>query len=294
MRELYISEPNIVKFTTSVQGRPTRPEAKPTAEFFAGPDVDKLTKVANTPSISEIDNGEYEVMIPQSFLIGQRLGQVRFAYELQDFGEFFTNRTFDIVRRLVDFEELNDVLGKQFAIDYNTFTFVETDVRKVIETFCNQRFNSWRGRQIVTGSGGHISLPQPIELLEGVSVGSRLVPGYGRTEPGFVITDEGHSIYNPDRTETVTFLHGREAPVDYVIDGVWGYSSIPSGIHQAALELAKGFLCDDIEYRRRYIKTISAGDTRIEFHNNAYNGSSGNPIADAMLEPYRNFIMGAI
>lgn len=293
MRELYSSEPNIVKFTTSVQGRPTRPQARPNAELHVGSEIDKLVKVHDL-NVDEVDNGEYEISIPQRFLVDQRVGQVRFSYDLQDFGPFFTNRTYDITRRLIDFEELNDVLGERFAIDYNQFTFVETDVRKIIESYCNQSFNCWKGIRVVEGQGGHILLPEPLEHLETVHVGSSVVPGYTRSEPGFVITDEGHSIYNADRADTVTFFHGKEAAVDYLIDGTWGYSSIPSGVHQAALELAKGFLCDDIEYRRRYIKTISAGDTRIEFHNNAYNGSTGNPIADAMLDPFRVFLIGAV
>ena len=293
MRELYSSEPNLVKFVTSVQGRPERPLAGPTVQLFAGNDKNDLQPVSIL-NANEIDNGEYEIPVPQHFLHQNKFASLHIKYELEEYGVFEQDKTFDIARRLMDFEELNDVLGKNLAIDYSTFTFIETDVRKIIESYCNQSFNIWYGKQRVEGADGHIILPEPLEQLEKVQLGSGLAPGYMNTVNGYVISEAGNSIFNPERDRTISFFHGKGSNVSYYIEGLWGYSSIPAGVHQAALELAKGFLCDDIEYRRRYIANIRAGDTRIEFHDNAYAGSTGNPIADAMLDPFRIWLMGAI
>lgn len=293
MRELYSSEPNLVRLVTAVQGRPTLPLAPPTVQLLAGNDKNDLLEVA-VLTANEIDNGEYDIPVPQHLLLHKRYAAMNIVYELPDFGVMEQYKTYDIARRLMDFEELNAMLGLGMEVDYQTFTFIETDVRKVIESYCNQTFNSWFGTQIVQGEAGNIQLHENLEKLSAINVGSKLIPNQWSPLTGFIISDSGKAIYNPDRDRTVSFLHGKSAITNYTVEGLWGYSTIPSGVNQAALELAKGFLCDDIEYRRRYIDNIRNNDMRIEFHDNAYIDSTGNPIADQILAPYRLFLYGVV
>lgn len=293
MRELYSSEPNLVKIVTSVQGRPTVPVSEPTVTLFAGNDKNNLELVAPLNAV-EIDNGEYDIVIPQHYLKNKRFAAIQFNYELADYGVMQNRQTYDIASRLVNFEELNAALGAGLEIEYEVFTFIETDVRKIIESYCNQSFNSWQGEKLVQGEDGHIFLNENLEQLTAVTAGSKLIANQWIPLEGYVISEAGTSVYNPDRERTISFFHGRESKRNFMVQGLWGYSSIPAAVHQAALELAKGFLCDDIEYRRRYIDNIRNNDVRIEFHDKAYDDSTGNPIADQMLQPYRQFLYGAV
>lgn len=293
MRELYSSEPNLVKLVTSVQGRPELPLATPVVKLLVGNDKNDLLEVA-VLTANEVDNGEYEIPVPQHFLDRHKFAAMDITYELLDFGVIKQRKTYDVARRLLDFEELNTLLGTGMEIDYTQFSFIETDIRKIIESYCNQTFNSWFGSQIVQGEAGNINLYENIEQITAINVGSKLMPNQYSPVTGFIISESGKSIYNPERDRTVSFFHSKSAVTNYTVEGLWGYTSIPASVNQAALELAKGFLCDDIEYRRRYIETITNGDTRIQFSKQAYIDSTGNPIVDQMLEPYRLFFFGAV
>lgn len=293
MRELFSSEPNLIKFITAVQGRPHTPEEKPTATLLTGNTRGNLS-VSQPLTVNGVDNGEWEIPIPQTELAGKRFAAVKTDYTLIDYGVISDTRIYEVCRRLVNFEELNDSLGEEFAIDYNTFTFVESDVRKIIESYCNQEFNSWTGTLVIEGYDGHIIMPERIEKILSVRVGTTLSSTYQSEVKGYLVGEEGMSIYNPERDKTISFFHGKANPVNYTVEGVWGYGSVPAGVHQAALELARGFLCDDIEYRRRYIDNIRNGDMRIQFAEGAYGDTTGNPIADQMLRPYRAVLMGAV
>lgn len=293
MRELYCSEPNLVQLTTSVRGRPTTPVTNPAVKLLVGNKKDALVEL-QTLTANQVDNGEYEIPIPQQLLENNLFAELRITYELPDHGVIEKNTIYEVARRLMDYEELNASFGPGFEIDYDVFSFVETDVRKIIETYTNQTFNSWYGTRLVEGQGGVINLYENLERLDAVSVGSTLVPSLLTPTAGFVLSESGMSIYNPDRDREVSFFHGKEAKHTYAIEGLWGYTSIPSGVNQAALELARGFMCEDIEYRRRYIANIRNNDMRLEFSDDAYKGSTGNPIADQLLDPYVVFMFGNV
>lgn len=323
MRELFSSEPNLIRLYTSIQGVPHTPiDDTVKAKLMTGNYKDKMglrlppvdppndPPVSNLPVIDEyedmwwgdeaplpiqqVDNGEWEIMIPQNLLFGQRYAVIETQYELEHFGTIRDRRRYDVSRRLFDFQEFNELLEEEQQIDYSTYTFIETDVRKVIETYCNQTFNHWHGTQVVTGYEGHIAMPETIERIDKVLVGSSIVSNYQSEVHGYEISELGKSIYHHERNKTVSFFHSQPGPVNYTVKGLWGHTTVPAGVHQAALELARGFMCDDMEYRRRYIDNITNGDMRIGFSKRAYYDTTGNPIADQLLEPHRMFLMGAV
>lgn len=194
---------------------------------------------------------------------------------------------------MFSFEELNEILG-QFSVEYEDYSNAESNVRKIIESYCNQKFVNWFGDRLVDGYEGHIILPEVIESIDSVWVYSDLIRVETPNIDGYVISENGQSIFNPERDRTVSFFRQSPGMATYKIKGMWGYSGVPANVHFAALELARNFLCDDIEYRRRYLQSIKNNDIRIEFAKSAYSDTTGNPIADEMLEPYRFIPMGAV
>lgn len=293
MKEIYSSEPNKAKLITAIQGQPTTPQSKSGSIRVTN---DKVTYTNPVPIVfMQLDNGDFEYIIPQDLVNGYRFAEVTIEYTLPYYGTFKKVNTYEITRRLFDFDEINDVLGEDLAIEYNVFTEAEVNVRKIIESHCKQRFDSWIGTQKVAGKDNNLMLPEHMDRLDGVTIVSDIVlNGLSLPMNGYELSETGFQINNDARNKTITFLHQNPRTTNFHITGLWGYSSVPTAVKQAALLLAKGFLCDDIEYRARFILAITNGDTRIQFSPEAYVDSTGNPIVDTLLAPYVRFIYGAV
>ncbi len=74
--------------------------------------------------------------------------------------------------------------------------------------------------------------------------------------------------------------------VQYNITGLWGYHDVPEDVRQAARLLVADYSCDESLWRDRYINAIKAGDWRIDFNGEAFQGT-GNVVADQILAAYR-------
>lgn len=184
---------------------------------------------------------------------------------------------------------------------------LEKSVRLGIEAYTKQSFGQETGTKTVTGTGeSRISLPSRLETLNTVTGGP---VGY------FDVSSDGWSLYIHNKN----FLTVKEAPPEdfesntiwtgdglsggviyvpdsywrmfrlgasYEIDGVWGYSSVPSKVQEAAQILAHDYASPDSLYRDRFLKTMKAGDWSLGYDPGAFRGT-GNPRVDALLESYR-------
>lgn len=295
MTEIYSSEPNLKRFTSEIQGRPTEPVADSLVGIVRATN-DKHTFTDPTSiTFRPLDIGEYEYAISNNHIAGYKFAEVEIKYSLPDYGDFTDRDMFDVVRRLINFSELNRVLG-EYEIDYPTFSEVETNVRMIIESHTGQSFNYWRGSQKVPGHGSDIYLPQHLDILDSVSRFSSILTNADLVlaAPGFELSGSGFVVSNRDVIETASYFHSSPRDTDYEITGLWGYQSVPMKVRQAAIELIRGNLCEDMEYRRRYIDNVRSGDVRIQFNPSAYIDSTGNPIADELLSEYVRLQYGAV
>lgn len=294
MIEVYSSEPNLMKFTTDVQGRYVSPD-RISASLKASNELGSHTPLIDL-RIDELDNGRYEYIIPQQLVEGKKYAEVFIEYELEEYGVFRDHKTFEIAQRLIGFNELNTALGEFGIEEYDTFSEIERNVRHIIQSHCNQNFNWWTGEQSVRGAGAVLQLPDRLAKLEGVATHSSAFSNPLQTFPeqGYVIDGDGYILFNSYKQDTLNMFRHKPRTTTYVVKGDWGYQSVPTAIRQAAIELCKGFLCEDIEYRRRYLDNIRTGDVRIQFNAQAYINSTGNPIADTLLAPYVRILYGVL
>lgn len=296
MKELYSNEPNLLVHKIHVQGEPIRPEdGSISAELYVSNDKDfDGPAIPLTPMT--VDRGKLEIVIQQQHLAKKRYAEVILRYTLADFGDFMIQLRYDITQRLITFEDLNDALGEGYEIDYATYSEAEAEAHLIIESYCNQKFESWEGERQVRGPEAHIYLPQHMEKLDNVVIHSSLIEfGFVTSVGGYTLQEQGMAVFNSDKIKTINMFRDTSAKnVNASITGEWGYSNVPAGIAMAAKEILKGFLCDDIEYRRRYIDNFRSGDMRIQINPAAYVDSTGNPIADQLLQPYRVFNVGVV
>ena len=295
MKEMYSNEPNLLIHAINVRGVPTRPEDDSlTAKLYVSNDGEFGASIPLTTRV--IDNGKCEIPIQQNDIQDKRFAKVVVEYDLTDRGHFKDSYNYEIAKRLVTFDQVNDALGPNYAIEYDIYTEVEANVRMIIEAYCNQTFTSWTGTRKVRGQEGLVYLPQHMSKLNSVEVRTNLmgvdvVSGHG----GYELEDNGYAIFNEDKIRTISIFHDKPADnTSMNVYGSWGFETLPVAITQAAIELVRVFLCDDIEYRRRFIDNIRSGDMRLQFSPEAYVDSTGNKIADDMLQPHRVFNVGAV
>ena len=198
----------------------------------------------------------------------------------------------DVVTPLFTANEL-----KAFNSNFETLTDpkvveLEALVRKIIESATGQRFGYRKGTATIYGTG-NASLRSTERIIS--------ADGFRITGNGFTLKSLGYAwngdtigvagpIYDPrygprnDRFST-------DAP--YVINGEFGWLSVPNDIKQAALLLAEEFSCKEAAWRDRYLIAISAADWRFQFDPRAFAGT-GSVTVDKLLEPYAVVSMAII
>lgn len=173
---------------------------------------------------------------------------------------------------------------------------IEAAVRYIVQNHCGQEFGHFFGTKRVYGRGSRV-LHLPTHLISLTSVNDvtdefRLVETsdgwelqyypWG-TPTGFVdgLYMTGGVITDPLRWSLGCWENG----VLYTIDGEWGYLSIPSSVVEAAKLLVNDYACGDIQYRDRFLTSMTAADWRIQFDGGAFT-DTGNVRANQLLEDY--------
>lgn len=285
--ELYSNEPNLIVYPITVMGVSAAADSF-TAVLKVANEEDELESVAGVPlSPDERDVGEWEIKVNNALLAGKRFAQIEIEYVIDDYGTVNDKLLFQVTKRLIRYGDAKAAVD--FDLSWEVFNATEKDVRFAIESYCAQKFDSWTGTRLVKTTGSEIGLPQHLEAMSNV-YGGRVAPVLARTyaqtiSEGYYVSENGYSILNVKPLK-VGF---------YLVTGTWGFTSVPSAVSQAAWALFKSKLCDDVEYRNRYIANIRNENIRIEFRDEAYSGdTTGNAHADDILLPYKIFVIGVV
>ncbi len=178
---------------------------------------------------------------------------------------------------------------------------LERAARLVIEAHTGQKFGHEVGVKRVVGTGEkRIPLPNRLHKLYTVTDGAASY---------FNVSTDGWYLY----TSWKNYLTIKEMPPEefisdvtmvsgvihvpdtywkkfhrgtsYVIEGEWGYPTVPEDVQEAALLLANDFGNGESLYRDRYLEAIKSGDWNLTFSSGAFRGT-GNARADSLLEKY--------
>lgn len=286
MIEIYSNEINAIDFQVSVKGQPEQPD-----------NFSVTTDEGIVPVVNNIDIGKYEIIFNQSDIIGNKSIHINYDYELSPYGTWSEKVEYPVKSRLVSFDELNNFIKPHEPFSYEDYSKLEMFARNIIESFCGQTFDYWRGIKDVISSEETIILDTHIEKLHSINIKSQYISqiSYLDDQDAYEIHSSGYMIYNPYKIDVINFLHKKSSKrIVHSIDGDWGWYQVPSAVKQAAFEIIQAFDCADITYRRKFIDNIRSADTRIEFADGAYGETTGNPIADQLLEPYRLYHMGVL
>lgn len=299
MNELYSNEINQLEHKIHVKGVAVEPVSSPTAKISTSATNDFAD--SSPLSVTELDEA-YLIAVPSGILTNKRFARVDFEYELDGYGLHKESSVYEISRRLVSFDEVNsyrglDATGDKYSIEYWQYDIVEAVVRLVIEEYCNQKFNHWYGTKSIYASKESIVLDQYMSKCESISNGlayNEYFDSNDMTE--YQLADSGLLLSRRDEWVRST-VFSRNIPGNswFNVTGSWGYESVPRPVKEASLELIRFFISDDIEFRRKFFLNMNtSADSSYTFNFSAYRDSTGNPIADSLLSPYRIFMISAV
>lgn len=308
MKELYSNDTNVIDIYTSARGKAVAPLDLPTAKLYVSATKQfpltgtTLTVVQKKDEEDALIVGQYETIVPQQAVAQRRYARVVISYELPDHGVIEQETIYEPTRRLMAFEELNDILGadahgESHALTYKEYDLLETITRKIIESYIDQKFTLWLGTREVYAGETYVGLPQHMEYLLSVTRDDQFVPVEALAGSSYKLAESGLSISNKSSIPVPNFLNQRsKINVTHYINGLWGYKSIPSEVTQAFLEVFHIVNTDTIDDRRNYLSTSTndGGNLMRRFNWMSYTDSTGNPIADELLNPFRIYNVNAV
>lgn len=295
MSELYSNEPNKLRYTVTNQGQEAAPNSFVASIRVGNSRNDMGDYVALTSDEENV--GEYEYIVPNTLLNGYRYAEVKIVYDLEGHGLITDKIVFDIAKRYIGYADIKKILGEDFDLEYWLYDLTEKDVRLAIDSYCLQSFNSWEGERRVRATSGYLQLPQHLDSLDTVRIyTSPYDLTYQQPVPikdQFHPTDAGNAVINVDLFDSIYYKDRRVKTEYYSVSGVWGYTSVPVAVQQAAIAMFRANLCDDKEYRNRYIDNLRNENMRIQLRDEAFSGdTTGNAFADDILAPYKILPIG--
>lgn len=300
MNELYSNEINVLTFNISVKGEPVEPVSLPTAKLWCSVAQDSWESPELLTVVKE--GSLYKVIVPNSVIANKRWAKVEFEYELEDYGFNKVVENYELDSRLISFEELNNNLGKDstgesYSVEYWEYDRAEKVVRKIINTFCKQRFNQWTGSRKVYGSNATINLPQHMDKLTAVASGYTDINFFDNYDIGeYQLSASGKvlGVAQPWVKPSIYYKTYQSNQL-YLITGVWGYAGVPEAVKEAALELIRFFMSDDAESRRKFFLNVNSdSNSSFTFNFSAYRDSTGNPVADELLSDFRIYHVSTV
>lgn len=286
MNELFSNEPNELKFYCRVKTALIDPDETPVAKLI-------VNEVEKDLPVRRVTQGVYAVPVNNSD-IQTKNASVEFNYSLPDYGDIVDSQSFEIARRLVSYDEMQEVLSPDLT--YNDYSEVERTVRGIVEAHCRQSFNYWYGTNTAIGNDGIILLPQHLDRLEYVEKKLSAIDSYhiSFSDDGYEVTADGMAIQNIECLEQQKYMQAKARQSDYLIRGQWGYKSVPTPVKQAAALIVQNKLCPSGSWHENYIDNLRSDNMRVQFNPSSYDDSTGVYDADQLLSMYRNMTLGAI
>lgn len=258
-------------------------------------------EVVHTFETVTFTGGRYSVVVPFSFC--QLDNELRIEWKFNYIEDAVTYEYSNqdrvlVVTPILSFAEIRSVVADQNITDTEVAE-VESAVRHIIQAHCGQTFGHYNQKIWVPGNGRKsLQLPQRLITLKGVN-GFTDTDWFNVSGDGFFLRyyplgvppvkadyyglhmHVGGVIHNPNHVDYGKFRD----TMGYEIDGEWGYESVPSAVHEAAVLLTAMYADADSEYRDRYLTSMTAADWRIQFHAGAF-AQTGHVRADQLLADY--------
>ena len=226
--------------------------------------------------------------------------RVTWTFTIPGAGSYTEEQVYDVVTPILPISEIKEIIESDSDEDAIT---IEKATRNIIKAHCGQDFGKYVGQISVSGSGEpNLRLPRRIISITSINGATTMnntvaVRGNGwylmsknRGVPSIRADFDGwHEnpytsevpIFAPYASQYYSFTRNRE----FVIDGVWGWESVPASVTEAAKLLVNDYACGDSIYRDRYVASLTAADWKLQFNDGAF-VDTGNVRANQLLAEY--------
>lgn len=205
----------------------------------------------------------------------------------------------NVVTPILSLSKIKEILGTD-ATDEDVSN-IEKATRTIIQAHTGQEFGHFKEvRKVYGNDSPMVELPGRLisfKTINGMSFSARLrvsddgtymvLPDY-KNRPTYTNYSEGTTtfytngiVYAPRYTNWPTFIRTDTM----LIDGEWGYLTVPQAVQEAAKLLINDYSCLESAYRDRYLDSMSSADWKIAFNEGAWT-MTGNARADDLLLPY--------
>lgn len=257
------------------------------------------TPVRVSTTAGNVDYDYWYTTLP--YLNEEGVGQVVWTFTAPGAGSGNTHTDdYEIVTPLLTTREVRKIYPQATVEEANE---LEAAVRHLISSVTGQTFGKRTETLQIVGSGER-SLKLPKRLISYTSVGD---PNFTYNNAAFLIKGDGWylkkivtdpsdgSLIKYALPEEVTdpihypfggdYYYTYRKDIVYTISGTWGWESVPAAVREAAKLLVGDYACQEQQYRDKFIKTMTSGDWRFEFHSGAWQGT-GNKRADQLLDAF--------
>jgi len=260
----------------------------------------------HTVNTVTVEGGRYAITIPFSLVQHDRNLQVRWKFNYIEDGqtyEYDDLSEVNIITPILPLREVKTILGEEFSDE--EAADVERAVRYIIQAHTGQFFGKFVGKKAITGNGEpYLRLPMRLIGLNTVNGNTYWNDALALRGSGWYLQAKSHGVptirADFDGWHEDPWGYSNKAPIvapyskvlfnfiknaEYVIDGTWGWNSVPAAVQEAARLLINDYACSDSQYRDRFLTSMTAADWRIQFHEGAFS-NTGNVRANQLLAEY--------
>lgn len=290
MKELLVNNLSTVEYIIYVDGVATAADGLVVAKAFLNGAATSTTLTVTTPA-----TGKYKALVPMSMVSEEGAVRIEWSFALQS-NPVVLSEEYAVVTPYAPWSYF------QSKTTYTEYLECERVARKVIDWYCGQSFGKIEATYAIEGSDTNgLRMPRRLQSLTEVrwqdvytnpSVITAPNPYDGWVEYSWELMADGWILRTPrsrrriDAAYPTRFSFKRNT--SYNVEGIWGYSSVPTNVVEAAKIVIANLLCKDQKYRDKYLESIATGDWDIKFMKEAFVGT-GSVTADQLLKEYRMF-----
>ncbi len=287
MKEVLVNSISNIYYDIFVSGVLTNATGSVTVNVFKNG-----VKIVNAATATKITDttGKYSYTLPVAAVSDETELTIEWMFTVSS-NALVIKEYMSVVTPYAPWSYFNDA-GKT----YSDYLECERIARSIINTYCGQTFGIKTTTYAIEGHGSDsLKLPNRLLTLTDVSwfdgttrPGSVIGwdnPQWEITADGWVLRTQPNSIHiDPVYNAESVFRRNRL----FNIEGVWGYTAVPTEVEEAAKILIADYLCADHKYRDKYLDSIKMGDLAWKYNSGAWNGT-GNATADMLLSDFRNY-----
>jgi hypothetical protein len=290
MKELLVNNLSTVDYTIYIDGTPTNADGVVTAKAFLNG-----SNAVTTLNVTSPSTGKYRAILPMTMVAGEGSVRIEWGFTIQTNVMVFSEE-YSVVTPYAPWSYF------QTKATFADFLDCERVARKIIDAYTGQTFGKISATYTVDGIDTNgIKLPRRLMTITEVtwqdqytnpSVITAPIPTDGWNEYDWELVSDGWILRTPRSRNKLDMVYSTrysfKRNTSYNVNGVWGYSAVPTNITEAAKIIVANLLCKDQKYRDKYLESIKANDWDITFMKEAFQGT-GSVTADQLLNEYRMY-----